>query len=232
MARMKLKMKKRDESGTRQSVKLRSDGFVPGVVYGKTKENVLVKVLMKDINEVKGGKIRENALIDIVISGEGDDLEKTVLVKEIQKDPIKGDWIHVDLNEISLSEKIKTMVHLQVKGEAVGITQGGILEHLMHEIEIECLPTDLPGHLDIDVTNLEIGHTLSVKDIIVPEGVTILTDREKPIISVAVPKTEEEVVAPVEGEEGATEPEVIGKGKKEEEGEGEAEGEAKKEQKG
>ena len=234
MARIKLNVIERLELGTSNVRRLRVAKVVPGVVYGKGKKTVSIKVPGKEIRQVKGGRVAENVLLDLVI-GEGKvQTKRTVIVKEIQKDPIKGDWLHIDFNEISLREKLKTPVPIEVTGEAKGVTEGGVLDHIMYELEVECFPTDIPEHISVDVTNLEIGHTLYVKDLVIPEKVTIITNLELPVISVAAPRVEEEVVAePAEGEEGEiTEPEVIAKGKKEEEGaEEEAEGKPKAEAK-
>lgn len=216
MARIKLNVTKRDEVGSTQNRRLRFTGFVPGIVYGKGKESIPVKVSLKDIHGIRGGHLAENVLLDLTVKGEEKEPAKTVIVKEIQKDFIKGDLLHIDFNEISLKEKLKTKVAIEVVGEAIGVAQGGILDQILHELDIECLPTDIPPRIDLDVTALTIGQTVFVKNLIIPEKVTVLSNPELPVVSVAVPKAEEEVVAaPVEG--APTEPEVIGKGKKEEE---------------
>lgn len=216
MARIKLDVTKRDELGSSAMRRLRHSGIIPGIVYGKGKESIPVKVSIKDVYGVRGGHIAENVLLDLTVKDDGSELNKTVIVKEIQKDAVKGDWLHIDFNEVSLKEKLKTKTAIEITGSAVGVTQGGILEQIMHELEIECLPTDIPPRVDVDVTSLAIGQTIYVKDLVIPKKVTVLSNAELPVVSVAVPKAEEEVVpAPAEGE--PAEPEVIGKGKKEEE---------------
>lgn len=216
MARIKLSVTKRDEMGSSVVRRLRNSGVIPGIIYGKGKNPIPVKVDIRDAHGIKGGYIAENVLLDLTVKDEGKEVAKTVIVKELQKDVIKGDWLHIDFNEISLKERLKTKVPIELTGEAVGVTQGGILEQIMYELEIECLPTDIPHHISVDVANLAIGQTVYVKNIIVPDKVSVLSSTELPVVSVSTPKAEEEVVAaPVEGE--PTEPEVIGKGKKEEE---------------
>lgn len=216
MERIKLNVTKRSELGSSAMRRLRLNGIIPGIVYGKGEDSIPVKISISDIHSVKGGYLAENVLLDLTVKENGGNLNKTVIIKEIQKDAIRGDWLHIDFNEISLKEKLKTKVAVEITGTAVGVAQGGILEQIMHELEIECLPTDIPPHIDIDVTNLNIGQTIYVKDITVPQKVTVLSDSEQPVVSVAVPRAEEEVApAPVEGE--PAEPEVISKGKKEEE---------------
>lgn len=220
--RAKLKVSLRKELGSSSVKKLRGSGIIPGIIYGKGKESVPVQVTKKDLYGIEGGDIGENVLLDLVIEDEKEKPVKTVIVKELQKDYIKGDWLHIDFNEISLEEKLKTKVAIEVAGEAVGVNQGGILEQIMHELEIECLPVDIPHHINVDVANLGIGQTIYVRDLIIHEKITVLSNPELPVVSVAAPKEEEEVVAaPVEG--APAEPEVIGKGKKEEEEEVEAE---------
>jgi large subunit ribosomal protein L25 len=217
MARIKLGVAVRSGVGTNLVKRLREDGIIPGIIYGKGKEPIPVQVTTKDLYAEKGVTIAENMLLDLSVKDEkGKPVNKTVIIKEIQKDFIRGDWLHIDFNEISLEEKLKTKVEIDVVGDAVGVSQGGILDQIMHELEIECLPVDIPGKITIDVSSLSLGHTIYVKDIVIPEKVTVLTNVELPVVSVSVPKAEEEVVAaPVEGE--TAEPEVIKKGKKEEE---------------
>lgn len=216
MARIKLSVAKRNELGSSNARRLRAIDIVPGIIYGKGKNPIAVKVNIKDIHSIKGGSIAENVLLDLTVKDDGEELSKTIIVKEIQKDVIRGDWLHIDFNEISLKERLKTKVAIDVIGEAAGVTLGGILEQILHEMEIECLPSDIPQRISLDVTNLVIGQTVYVRDIVVPNKVTVLSNPELPVVSVSAPKAEEEVAAaPAEGE--PTEPEVIGKGKKEEE---------------
>jgi large subunit ribosomal protein L25 len=227
MARIKLGVIVRSGVGTASVKRLREEGIIPGIIYGKGKTPVTVQVTTKDLHAVKGMSIAENMLLDLSVKDEkGKPLNKTVIVKEIQKDVLRGDWLHIDFNEISLEEKLKTKVAIEILGDAAGVAQGGVLDQTMHELEIECLPVDIPEKIKVDVTNLVLGHSIYVKDVVAPERVTILSNAELPVVSVALPKAEEEVAAPVEG--APAEPEVIKKGKKEEEGaEAEKAGETK-----
>ncbi|MBN2190879.1 MAG: 50S ribosomal protein L25, partial [Candidatus Aureabacteria bacterium] len=156
--------------------------------------------------------------------------KRKVLIKEAQIDPMSNKIIHIDFKEVYMDEKIKTHVPVAEKGEAKGVKdQGGILEHILRELEIECLPGEIPEKIDVDISNLELGASIHVSDLTPPKGVKILTDSEEAIFSVAVPKEIEEPAAgEVSEEEAAAEPEVIGKGGKEEEEEPEEE--EKKEQ--
>ena len=130
-----------------------------------------------------------------------------MLIKGIQLDPVKDEVIHVDFNEISLTEKIKVKVPIVDKGEAIGVKRDeGVLEHILWEVEVECLPTQIPQKLEVDVTKLEIGQDIFVKDIPVPEGVKILADPESIAVSVKPPKEEIILEEPAEG---LAEPEMI-----------------------
>jgi len=164
--------------------------------------------------------------------------ERPVLIKEIQSHPVSGEILHVDFNEISLTKRLTVKVPIHSKGEPVGVKQdGGTLEHILWEVEVECLPTEIPEKLEVDVAAMKIGDTVHVKDLAVPEGVVIKHEMEAIVLSV-VPPHKEEVVAPeagaaVEGAATSAEPEVIKKEKKvAEEGEEEAgKGEAKPKEK-
>lgn len=236
MARIKLSTSKRSELGRSAVKRLRGVGVIPGVVYGKGEDSIPVEITGEELHNIKASQFVENALLDLVIKDDGKKKTKTVIIKEVQRDCINGSLLHVDFNTVSLTERLKAKVRIKLVGDSVGAAQGGVLEHLLHELEIECLPSDIPEHIDIDITNLEIGHHICVKDMSIPDKVTVLGDLEQPVVAVAVPKEEEEPVpaeGAVEGEAGPEEPEVIAKGKKEEEGEGEAgEGEAKGKAKG
>lgn len=122
------------------------------------------------------------------------------LIKEVQYDPVRGDIIHVDFNEISLTKAIKVNITVVAKGEPAGVKQeGGSLEHNLWEVEIECLPTSIPENIEVDVSGLKLGDAVHVKDLIVPAGVKILNDPEAAVLSVAAPMKEEAPVEAVEG---------------------------------
>jgi large subunit ribosomal protein L25 len=229
----------REDAEIGKSHLLRKQNIVPCVVYGEGKKTLSLKIdrghLIKFMHAHHGG---ENIVITLkVASPEGKKAqEKAVLIKEIQKHPVSGDILHVDFNEVSLTKRIVVKVPIASKGEPVGVKQeGGSLEHILWEVDVECLPTQIPGKLEIDVTNLKIGDFITVKDLPVPEGVAIKHDIEALVFSVMAPMKVEEAVAPeaAAGAEGATsaEPEVIKKEKKPVEGE-EEEAKPKGESKG
>ena len=215
MEKVILKAEIREETGKAKVKKLRKNNIVPAVVYKSGKESVNIKVKARDLLEVLSTSAGENVLITLKVGGKKEARDLTCIIKEIQRDPVKEDIIHVDLNEISLTEKLKVKVPVHSRGEAEGVVKDeGVLEHVLWEVEIECLPTQIPEKIEVEVGAMKIGDTVYVKDLPVPPGVQILNDPELTVLSVAPPAKEElpeEVPA-----EGAEEPEVIVKGKKEE----------------
>jgi len=205
-----LEIQPREETGKSKIKVLRKDGFIPAVVYTQGKKTETVKVPTRDLlrllHEHRSGSI----IVNLKMKGEAKKAkERACLIKEVQYDPVKGDVIHVDFNQISLTKAIKVNVALVARGEPVGVkADGGTLEHLLWEIEVECLPTEIPKELEVDVSNLKIGDAIYVRDIKAPAGVKILNDSAAIVISVSAPAKEEIPVAPVEGEE-KVEPEVI-----------------------
>lgn len=223
----------RESVGKSRVRRLRKDGFIPAIVYkdgGKATSLTLVK---KEFIKTLHTKAGENVIITLRISKDKDKekgkaASKTVLIKDIQTDPVRDEIIHIDFKEISLTEKIKVKVPLADKGEAIGVKRdGGVLEHLLWEVEVECLPTQIPERIEVDVTTLEIGKDIFVKELAVPEGVKILVSPDALVCSVKAPKAEEIVTEVAEG--GLEEPEVIREKKPEAEEEaGEEEKEAPK----
>jgi len=220
---MKLNAEFREEIGKNKVNKLRKNGLVPACLYRRGEETKHVKIDTTALNHALHTKAGENVILDIVVTGDKSKAARPVMIKEVQYHPIKDNVLHVDFNEISLTEKITVNVPIVTKGEATAVTkESGAIEHIMWELEVECLPTEIPEKIEVDVTELVIGDKIHVKDLPVPPGVIVQNDPELTVLSAEPPHIEEVVEEVVEGEEG-TEPEVITKGKKEEEGE---EGEA------
>ena len=226
MEKIILKTDIRSATGKRVAKDLRGKGLIPANVYKGGKGALSLQVPMDGLHEVLHTKAGENVIITLKISGEGSPKDKTVLIKEIQRDPIKGVILHVDFNEISLTETLKVNVPLAARGEAVGVkVDGGILEHVIRELQIECLPTAIPEKIEVDISGLKIGDAIHIKDIKIPDDIKVLNDPELIAMIVKPPKVE---VVKEEVAEGAAEPELIRK-KKEEALEGEeAEGGAAK----
>jgi len=212
MEKILLDAELREELGKSAVKKLRREGIIPAVIYRHGSKAASLKLPKKKFIKTLHTKAGENVIITLEIPKDKEAKkkgEKTVIIKDIQVDPVTDDVIHVDFNEISLTEKLKVNVPIADKGEAIGVTRDeGVLEHLLWEVEVECLPTQIPEKLEVDVSTLEIGQDIFIKDIPVPEGVKILADPETMVISVKPPKAEE-IVTPEEGAEGLEEPEVI-----------------------
>ena len=226
MKTLKVTVQPRQSRGTAQAGRLRRQGLLPAVVYGSGKPARTIQLNRHDFEQTLRGHAGENLLMDLEIEG-----EKTlkVLLKEIQHHPVSGQMTHADFNEISMTEKLRVELPIRLIGEPVGVSQqGGILEHLIRQVAVECLPTDIVERVDLDVSGLSIGQSLTVADVkLDPAKYTILTAKEVAVATVAAPRAEEEV-APAEaaaGEGAAAEPEVITA--KKEEGEEGAEGEEK-----
>lgn len=228
---VELKANLREEKGKELNKKLRNAGMVPGVVYRKGEATISLKIDSKSLAKALHTDAGENVIIKLFVEGDKKKKERIVVIKEIQRHPVKDTLAHLDLNEISLTETLKVKVPLTAKGEALGVKQeGGVLQHVMWEVEVECLPTNIPDKIEIDITNLKIGETLSIKDVPLPAGVKIMEDPESIVFSVEhVKVVEEAVAAPVEGE--SLEPELIREKKEKEEAEEEGKTEAPKAEK-
>jgi len=210
MEKIFLDVENREECGKGGVKRLKKSGVVPAVVYKHGNKTVSIKFSKKALIKILHTKAGENVIITLKIAKGKDGkkaTEKTVMIQEIQTDPVKDEVIHVDFHEISLTEKIKVKVPVHDKGEAIGVKRDeGVLEHILWELEVECLPTQIPERIEVDVTNLEIGKDIFVKDIPVPEDVKILTDPEAMVVSVKAPKEE---IPVEEAAEEIEEPEVI-----------------------
>jgi large subunit ribosomal protein L25 len=178
----------RSERGTRAARRLRREGLVPGVVYGGTDgDTTSFKVSSRELRQVL---VDGSALIDLEVGGK----KRPVIVKDQQLHPVRGEVVHIDLLEVRLDEKIQTTVSIHIEGveEAPGIKEGGVLEHVTHQLNIEALPTAIPDYVTVDVSGMEIAATMSLSEITAPEGVTFLDDPEETIIATVVVPTEVE----------------------------------------
>jgi large subunit ribosomal protein L25 len=198
-----LTIEPRTDLGKNASNRIRSGGFIPAVLYSHG-ESEVIQISRKDFFKLFKGRISESVIFDIH-SKEKKDEERMAYVKDYQMDPVSGEILHVDLFKVTKGEKIHTHVPIEFVGTPKGVKLGGILEVDLREIEVECLPKDLPEKIQLDVSNMEVGDSLHVKDVVLAEGVRIMESPEASIASVHVPKVVaveekvEEVVA-VEGE--------------------------------
>jgi large subunit ribosomal protein L25 len=221
MAEILVNAKGRTDRGKNAARRLRREGLIPGVVYGGKGENVAVAVDPKVLQRVLRSEAGRNAILKLDIADHG---STNAILKSWQVDPIKEHFLHADFYRIAMDVAIRVTVPIHVTGEARGVkVDGGILELIMREIEVECLPGDIPERIDIDVSDLGLNGALRVSDLPATAKVKILEGADQVVVHVVSVK-EEVVVAPgaavpVEGEAAATpaEPEVLKKGKKEEE---------------
>ena len=223
MKKFDLDVEERKESGKADIGRLRRSGSVPGIVYGEGAKALSIKLDKKKLIHFIHRIGEENILTNLKIKGEKKNFEQLVILREIQYDPVTEDIIHLDFQRVSLKKKITSEVPIILKGESEGVkTGGGILDHALRAVEVECLPGDMPEHIEIDISGLKIHDSIHVKDLPLPAGVTMLTDMERSVLSVLPPRKIEieEEVKEVE------EPELIGK-----EGEEEVEGEEAEEKK-
>ncbi len=213
MEKMSIQAEIREGKGKGAARSLRRSGKVPATLYraGNAQSIQLVrKELAKLINSVAG----EQVMVDLQFA---DGVNKLALLKDFQVDPARSELLHSDFFEVSLTESIKITVHVATHGEPVGVKRdGGILQHPLREILIECLPDKIPGKIDIDISKLEIGQAIHVSDLKLAEGIKILTDAHEVIVNIV--ESVEEVAPVAEAAPAVAEPEVAKKGKKEEEG--------------
>ena len=208
---------RREGRGKNDARRARRDGQVPVTIYGGAGEAVAALAPLSELAAILRSDTGRNTIFTLDVEGVG---AAEVMFVERQIDPVRSRLVHADFKRLVKGEKIEATVPLRLEGEPIGVReQAGVLEQIIREIEVRCEPRDIPEHLDVDVTNLAVHEVLHVSDIPLPAGVEILEDADTVIATVGVVKEEPVAVAPVEGEVPA-EPEVIGKGKKEEEGEG------------
>ena len=212
----KVQAKRREGRGKNDARRARRDGMVPITVYGGDGETVAAVAPLRDLAAILRSESGRNTIFTVEVEGVG---ISEVMFHDRQIDPVKGRLIHADLARLVKGQKIEVTVPLHLVGEPIGVKEKqGVLEQVIREIEIRCEPREIPDSFDLDVSNLDVHGVLHVSDIPVGEGVEILTDGEQVIAIVGIVKEEAAPAPAAEGEEPA-EPEVIGKGKKEEEGE-------------
>jgi large subunit ribosomal protein L25 len=212
----KLTAERRADHGKGVARKLRAAGRIPAVLYGHDQETQSLSVDGHDMFKVLHTSAGANVLVDLKVDKD----EHLVLPREIQRNHIKGTIVHVDFLVVSRTETIEVNVEIIDIGEAPGVKQGGVVDHHLRELHIECLPQDVPEHIEVDISGLDLGDIVHVSDLVAPKGVTILNGPDETVLAVITPaalKTEaeltlpgEEAAAPVEvpeeGEEGAEEP--------------------------
>lgn len=207
----------RDATGKGVARRLRAAGRIPAVVYGRGVESKAVSIdpsALLRLLQSSGAGI--NTLVELRLDGAA----RTVLVKELQRDPVRGRPLHADFYLIELDKTVEVSVPIRLVGKAAGVEFGGILDHPLREIELECLPRAIPESVEVDVSALGVGDSIHVRDLVLPEGVQVRTDADQAVASVIAPSVVEEPVAAkaVEAEEGVAEGEEAAASEETEEG--------------
>jgi large subunit ribosomal protein L25 len=193
--------------------KVRTNGRIPAVIYGRHNKPQNLEVASKDLEQVIHTAHSEILLVNLAV----DNGNRLALVRDIQHHPLSGKMLHIDFQEVAENEKVTALVPVETVGEAAGVkTGGGVLEHVLFKLKVRATPQNLPEAINIDVTNLQIGQSIHIGDIQAPEGVEIIGKKENPVVAVAAPITEAQETAATDAAAGsAAQPEMI-KEKKEE----------------
>ena len=223
---MKLTVQDRESRGSAESRRLRKQGLIPGILYGRGQEPQAFCIAERELRRVLTGGQGLHAILDVELEG-----QKTThpsILKEYQQHPVKGGIIHVDLQEVRLDQPIQARVVVELVGEPVGVTEGGVLSQVNREVTVEALPMEIPEHLDLDVSGMAIGDTLRLADLQAQDGVKYLDDPEETVLAtVTMPTRIVEPEEEVEGEEGELpEGAEVPEGEEAPEGAAEGEGEA------
>ena len=216
-----LEAQPRTPGNKNEARRVRRGGKIPAVVYGAGQDSLSVAVDPRQVSRILNSETGHNTIFDLALDG----ARTKAMIVDWQYEPIKGKLLHIDVKRIAMDKKLAVMVPVMLKGEAVGVKQqGGILEQMLREVEIECLPEDIPSHIDVDVTELVFGKVLRVADLPHSDKWDFLTDENQPVAHVTAVKEEVAATPEAAAEAAATpaEPEVIKKGKAETDEEGAA----------
>jgi len=198
MAQNTLVVSIRNRLGKGGARKIRREGNIPSIIYGKGNEPIPLVVNPHDLKVALSTEAGENTLLELKIKDNDHEISKLVLLRDIQFDYVTSKPIHFDFQEILMQEKLSVKVPVKIIGVAPGVKDDqGILEEILREIEIECLPVDIPNYFEVDVSQLGLGDSIHIRDLIVSEKLAILQDPEETIVTILAPKVEEEPAAVV-----------------------------------
>jgi large subunit ribosomal protein L25 len=220
--RVKLQVKERERRGSADARRLRKQGMIPGVLYGKGKASHAICVPERELRRVLTGAGGLHAILDVIL--EGQSTTHASILKDYQQDPIRGHISHIDLHEVRLDQPIQASVTVQLVGEPAGTKEGGVLSQVQREINVEALPMEIPEHLDLDVSGMAIGDTLRLADLAPLEGVTYLDSPEETVLATVTLPTREVEPEPEELPEGELPEGEVPEGEEAPEGEQPAEG--------
>lgn len=216
MEKIKVEVEKRADTGKRARNALRSAGYIPATLYGKGFESLSLQVKGEGLAAILKDRAATNLLLELSVAGDKR-LHPTVLIRQMQRDPITRQVLNIDFHRISMDQPVQTVVPLSFVGEPVGVHHGGLLEHIRDQVELSCLPEAIPDTIEVDITNLDFNEHISAQQVSLPEGVKMITHAEELIVAVRPKPVQVEEEVPEEAEVEAVEAEA------EPEGEGEVE---------
>jgi large subunit ribosomal protein L25 len=193
MDTMQLNSEIRVQTGKGAARRLRSAGKLPAILYGAETEPMMLAMEYSELEKTLKGRAAENIIFDLTINGGKKSQSKKVMIKELQRDPVKRDYLHVDLFEISMAKELEVEIPLDLLNTPIGVDEGGILQHIRREVKAACLPEDLVDKIEVDVSGLDIGQSLHVRDISFPPGLKPLDDEDLTVVTVVAPTVTPEV---------------------------------------
>ena len=194
MATIQLDSEKRNATGKGFARKLRAMGRLPVILYGPETNPIMLSIDYKQLEKILKGKSAENIIFDLSIDSNGKNKSKRVMIKELQHDPVTRDYLHVDFYEISMEKELEVDIPVYLVNTPIGVTEGGILEHIRRELKILCMPENLVDKIEIDVSGLNIGQSVHIEDVTFPPGLKSTEDGDLTIATVVTPAVEEEKV--------------------------------------
>jgi large subunit ribosomal protein L25 len=197
--RVKLEVRVRETRGDGPARRMRAEGLIPGVLYGRAKTPHVIEVEERELRRALHGPGGMHTILDVVVGDQA--TAHPSVVKDFQQHPVSGRLLHIDLQEVRLDQPITVAVSVHLLGESPGAKEGGILSQQIREVNVEALPMEVPEHLELDISSLQMGDSLRVADVPSIEGVTYLDDPDTVLVTVMVPRAIE-IEEPVEGEEG------------------------------
>lgn len=212
MAKIVVEAIERSDLGKNSNRRLRAQGMIPAVVYGQETDSLSLRVNPKDLDRILHSETGHNTIFKLSVGK----TSKDVLIKDYQLDPIGGELLHADFQVVALDQTMTFAIPVRAVGKSVGVTEGGVLDLVLREIEVECLPTEVPENIDVEIDELDVGDSLRVKDLKIESSkVVILSNADLVVVTVVPPHVEEEVVEEIEEVEEGAEPELIGEDKEE-----------------
>ncbi len=191
MSETALVVEAREGIGKGANRKLRAAGRAPAVLYGRARDSLPLAVDPRALDKILRAS-GVNTLLDLTVEGHAELKASVALVRELQRHPLRGDILHVDFYEVDLERAVTVDVPIHVLGKARGLEFGGILEHTLREISLECLPRSIPETIEVDISAMEVGDVIHVRELVLPEGVSLVTDADLAVVHIALPQAEEE----------------------------------------